>query len=109
MLTFPQEDTETPVWTETPATTDAERTFTRTDLPEANTLFPETTTVPPSASASICVMFNAANLLNFFAIISPVPLLEIVFGEPVRIEELAGIGCLGFDLSLRQEHGTVDP
>jgi hypothetical protein len=68
MLTLPQEDTEMPVLTEMPATTDAERTFTRTDLPVANTLFPETTTVPPSASASICVMFNAANLFDFFAI-----------------------------------------
>ena len=34
MLTLPQEDTEMPDWTEKPATTDAERTFTRTDLPE---------------------------------------------------------------------------
>jgi hypothetical protein len=69
MLTLPPDDTEMPVWMETPDTTDAERTFTRTDLPEANTLFPETTTVPSSASASICVMFNAANLFDFFAIV----------------------------------------
>ena len=52
-------------------------------------------------------------LRAYFFIISiwlhHISLLEIVLSQPVGIEELTGIGCLGLDAALRQEHGAVNP